>query len=131
MNHVFSFIWLSYKLSCCCVCACSVAQIVFNDLRPCGLQSTRLLCPWNFPGKNTGVGCHFLLQGIFPTQGLNLRFFASPALAGGFFTIARPGKPFTLLTTDQKFSYGWGKSQSLKKACSMGSKPQHQAAVKV
>ena len=30
------------------------------------------LCPWNFPGKNTGVGCHFLLQGIFLTQGLNL-----------------------------------------------------------
>ena len=28
--------------------------------------------PWNFPGKSTGVGCHFLLQGIFPTQGLNL-----------------------------------------------------------
>ena len=33
---------------------------------------TRLLCPWDFPGKNTGVGCYFLLQGIFPTQGLNL-----------------------------------------------------------
>ena len=32
----------------------------------------RLLCPWNFPGKDTGMGCHFLLQGIFPTQGLNL-----------------------------------------------------------
>ena len=31
-----------------------------------------LLCLWNCPGKNTGVGCHFLLQGIFPTQGLNL-----------------------------------------------------------
>ena len=31
----------------------------------------RLLCPWDFPGKNTGVGCNFLLQGIFPTQGLN------------------------------------------------------------
>ena len=31
----------------------------------------RLLCQWNFPGKNTGVGCHFLLQGIFPTQGSN------------------------------------------------------------
>ena len=28
-------------------------------------------CPWGFPGKNTGVGCHFLLQGIFPTQGSN------------------------------------------------------------
>ena len=32
---------------------------------------TSLLCPWNFPGKNTGVGCHFLLQGIFLNQGLN------------------------------------------------------------
>ena len=32
----------------------------------------RILCPWNFPGKNTGVGCHFLLQGIFPMQGSNL-----------------------------------------------------------
>ena len=31
----------------------------------------RLLCPWNFPGKNTGVGCYFLLQGIFQTQGSN------------------------------------------------------------
>ena len=31
------------------------------------------ICPWDFPGKNTGVGCHFFLQGIFPTQGLNLR----------------------------------------------------------
>ena len=41
-------------------------------LRPHGLQPTRLLHPWNFLGKSTGVGCHFLLQGIFPTQGLSL-----------------------------------------------------------
>ena len=34
-------------------------------------QPTRLLCPWGFPGKNTAVGCHFLLQGIFLTQGSN------------------------------------------------------------
>ena len=33
--------------------------------------SPRLLCPWDFPGKNSGVGCHFLLQEIFPTQGSN------------------------------------------------------------
>ena len=32
------------------------------------------LCPWNFPGNNTGVGCHFLLQGIFLVQGSNLHF---------------------------------------------------------
>ena len=36
-----------------------------------GLQPTRLLCPWDFPGSSPGVDCHFLLQGIFPTQGSN------------------------------------------------------------
>ena len=36
------------------------------------MQPTRLLCPWDSPGKNTGVGCHSLLQGIFLVQGLNL-----------------------------------------------------------
>ena len=40
-----------------------------NYCDPCGLS--RLLCPWKFPGKDAGVGCHALLQGIFPTQGLN------------------------------------------------------------
>ena len=40
-------------------------------LRPHGLQPARFLCPWDFPGKNTRVGCHFLFQGIFLTQGLN------------------------------------------------------------
>ena len=39
---------------------------------PMGLQPARLLCPWNSPGKNTGVGSHSLFQGIFPTQGSNL-----------------------------------------------------------
>ena len=36
------------------------------------MQPARFLCPWDFPGKNTGVSCHFLLQGIFLTQGSNL-----------------------------------------------------------
>ena len=40
-------------------------------LRPYGLQPARLLCPWDFPGKNTGVGCYFLLQEIFPSQESN------------------------------------------------------------
>ena len=39
---------------------------------PWTVQPTRLLCPWDSPGKNTGVGIHYLLQGIFLTQGLNL-----------------------------------------------------------
>ena len=45
----------------CCMCECSVES---DSLRPHGLQPARLLCPWNFPGKNTGVGCPFLLQVI-------------------------------------------------------------------
>ena len=40
-------------------------------LRPHGLQPTTLLCPWDFPSKNSGVGCHFLLQVIFLTQESN------------------------------------------------------------
>ena len=44
---------------------------VSDSLWPHGLYPARLLCPWDSPGKNTGVGCHFLLQGILLTQGLN------------------------------------------------------------
>ena len=55
------------------VCVSSAAQSCLNLFRPHGLQLTRLLCPWNSPGKNTGVDCHFLFQGIFLTKGLNLR----------------------------------------------------------
>ena len=42
-----------------------------NSWRPHGLWPPKLLCPWDSPGKHTGVDCHFLLQGIFPTQGSN------------------------------------------------------------
>ena len=52
-----------------CVCVCSEMP---NSLLHYGLQPARLLCSWNFPGKNTGAGFHFLLQGIFLTQGSNL-----------------------------------------------------------
>ena len=44
---------------------------LYPTLRPHGLESARLLCPWESPGKNAGAGCHFLLQGIFSTQGSN------------------------------------------------------------
>ena len=58
---------------------------------PMDLQPTRLLCPWGCSGRNSGVGCHFLLQGIFPTQGSNLGLLSLPALAGGFFTASAKG----------------------------------------
>ena len=69
----------------CCMLNCSVIPILF---RPHRLYTTRLLCPLDVPGENTGVGCHFLLQGIFPNQGLNpdllhwqARFFTTEPLA--------------------------------------------------
>ena len=53
------------------VLSCSV---VSSSFQPHGLKTARLLTPWDFPGRNTGVGCNFLLQGILLTQGLNPRF---------------------------------------------------------
>ena len=57
-----------------------------DSVRPHKWQSTRLLCPWDFPGKNTGLGCRFLLQGNLPNPGIKPASLVSPALAGGFFT---------------------------------------------
>ena len=48
--------------------ACSA---VSGSLKPQGLQHARLLCSCNLPGKHTGVGCHFLLQGTILAQGAN------------------------------------------------------------
>ena len=45
--------------------------VMSNSLQPHGLYLTRLLCLWVSPGKNSGVGSYFLLQGIFPAQGSN------------------------------------------------------------
>ena len=46
-------------------------SFVFDFLETHGLQPTKLFCPWNSVGKNTGMGCHSLLKGIIPNQGLN------------------------------------------------------------
>ena len=50
-------------------CVCSVASVMSDSFWPYELKVTRLLCPWDSSGKNTGVGCQALLQGIFLTQG--------------------------------------------------------------
>ena len=65
---------------CVCVCACTrvcTCSVMSDFLQSHGWQPSRLLCPWNFPGKNTGAGCHFLLRKIFLTQGPNLSLCAS------------------------------------------------------
>ena len=55
-----------------CVCSVLSRSVMFDSLQPHGLQPVRLLYLWNFPGKNAEVGCHFLLLGIFPSQGSKL-----------------------------------------------------------
>ena len=68
---------------------CSVAQLclILCDPMDYSLSGS---CPWDFPGKNTGVGCHFHLHRIFLTQGMNSRLLH---WAGRFFTTEPPGKP--------------------------------------
>ena len=62
---------------CSCV-LCQAASVMFHSVQSHGLQPTRLFCPWDSPGRNTGVGCHALLQGIFPTQWSNLHLLSLP-----------------------------------------------------
>jgi len=71
-----------------CVCACSVMT---NSLQPYGLYPCRHLCSWDSSGKNTGIGCHALLQGVFPTQVSSFLHWQMDSLQ-----LAPPGKPHTL-----------------------------------
>ena len=54
-----------------CFCYLVTKSCLTDSLRPHGLFPTRLLCPWDFPGKHPGGGCHFLFLGILPNQGWN------------------------------------------------------------
>ena len=69
-------------------------SVVSNSLRPHGFQHARLPCPWDPPGKNTGVGCHFLLQGIFPTQESNPCLLCLLHWHVGSLPLSHLGSPF-------------------------------------
>ena len=73
-----------------------VASVMFGSLQPCGLSPSRLLCPWDSPSKNTGVGCHALLQRIFLTQGWNPCLLRLLRWLMGSFPLVPPGKPSTV-----------------------------------
>ena len=64
-----------------------MCSVMSDSLRLHGLYPTRLLCPWNFPGKNTGVSCHFLLQGDLPDPGTEPMSLATSTVAGRFLTL--------------------------------------------
>ena len=71
-------------------------SVVSNSLRPHGLQPTRLLRPWDFPGKSAGMDCHFLLQGICPTQEWNLGL---PHCRQTLYCLSHQGSPRRLNTS--------------------------------
>ena len=83
MSILFIKFW-KYHLYCCRL----VAKSCLTLLWPHGLQLSRLLCSWEFPGKNTGLDCHFLLQGSSWPRDRTHVF----CITGGFFTTEPPGK---------------------------------------
>ena len=70
------------------LCSC-----ISDSLQSYGLWPTKLFCPWDCPGKNTRVGCHALLQGIFSTQGSNLHLLCLLHWQAGSLPLAQLGKP--------------------------------------
>ena len=87
-----------------CMCACWFSLVVSDSVQPYGLWPTRLLCPWDSPGKNNGVGCHALLRGIFPSQESNPCLLCSPALVGRLFTTSATWEAPILGVTLRMFS---------------------------
>ena len=82
---------------CACVCVCTCAQWCLTLYNPLdGSLPGGLLCPWNFPGKNTRAGCHFLRQRIFLTQGSNLRLLHLPHWQAAILPLVLPRKPITI-----------------------------------
>ena len=61
-GRIYVLFYLIFSYLCCCCCCCCVASVVSDSVRPHRRQPMRLPRPWDSPGKNTGVGCHFLLQ---------------------------------------------------------------------
>ena len=78
---------------CVCVCVCMLAARSCPIFETPWTEPTKLLCPWDSPGENPGVGCHFLLQGIFPTQVLNPCLLCLLHWQAGSLPLAPPGKP--------------------------------------
>ena len=76
---------------------CSVAQSCLTLRGPMDYSSHSSSCPWNFSGKNTGVSCHFLLQRIFLTQGLNPRLLCLLYWQADSLPLTPPGKPHPLI----------------------------------
>ena len=95
--------------------ACALSHVC---VWPHRLKPARLLCPWDSPGENTGVGCHVLFQGIFPTQGSNLCLLHLMHWHVCSLPLAPPGKPLVSVKVNEQTVLDIGKmSMSLSVSC--------------
>ena len=105
-NHQTSILWLSLVLltNSTFICHKRLVLSCFSHVQlfvTHGYQHARLLCLWDSPGKNTGVGSHSILQRIFLTQGSNLRHFHLLHCQAGSLLLAPRGKPLVSFITCQ------------------------------
>ena len=85
------------------MCVCVSHSVVSDSLQPHGLLLTSLLCPWNLPGKNTGMDSHFLLQESFrPRDRIHISYL--PTLADWFFTTSTTWKASLRLEGSEKLT---------------------------
>ena len=114
---------------CVCVCVCVyavlVTSVVSDSLRPHGLWPTRPLCPWDSLSKNAGVGCHALLQRIFPIQRLNSCLLVSYTARQILYPCCDLGSPYMYLYTQYINTY----SKMCLKILWLGSRPSCQVRI--
>ena len=71
----------------------AVTSVMSDSLQSSGPKGARLPCPWDSPGKNTGVGCHALLREILPYPGIELMSLISPAWQADSVQLSHLGSP--------------------------------------
>ena len=81
--------------------ACMLLCLTLCDTMDSSLP--RLLCPWNFPSKNTGAHCHFLLQGILQSRDREIHVSHISCVADRFLTTEPPGKPILHIVITKEF----------------------------
>ena len=84
------FLWLAFHCFCYYGVHLCLSCLTFSDSTDC-----RLLYPWNFPGKKTGVGCYFLLQGVYSNSGIEL--VVSCVSSRQTLTLSHLGSPFIII----------------------------------
>ena len=100
LNHLLTLLslkWLQGSVACVCVYLCAQSCPTLCDPVGCSLPGSSV--HGDSAGKNTGGGCHFLLQGIFPTQGSNLHLHASLALQADSLLVSHWESPLKNLLT--------------------------------